>query len=75
MNGSDSRRILWEIWPAGIQSTAIPDLPHITYGKVPAGFKQKVPAQGAPAPLIEVKDLRSWWPVIRRKHERISLYH
>src|SRR5919106_414630 len=53
MNGSD--RILWEIWPVEIQSTAIPDLPHITYAKVPTGFTQKIPAQGAPAPLVEGK--------------------
>lgn len=38
-----------------IHSTAIRDLPHITYGRVPAGFTQKIPAQGAPAPLVEGK--------------------
>ena len=53
MNGRD--RILWQIWPREIQSTAIPDLPLITYAKVPAGFTQKIPAQGAPAPLVEGK--------------------
>ena len=53
VNSSD--RILWEIWPAEIESTAIPDLPHITYAKVPAGFKQKIPAREAPAPLVEGK--------------------
>ena len=46
---------LWEIWPTEIESTAIPDLPHITYGRVPAGFTQKIPAQGTPAPLVEGK--------------------
>jgi hypothetical protein len=50
-----SDRTLWEVWPTHIQSTAIPDLPHITYGRVPAGFTQKVPARGAPAPLLEGK--------------------
>lgn len=52
-NGRD--RILWQIWPKGIPGTAIPDLPHITYAEVPAGFTQKIPAQGAPAPLVEGK--------------------
>lgn len=53
MNGRD--RILWQIWPKGIQSTAIRDLPHITYASVPPGFTQKIPAQGAPALLVEGK--------------------
>lgn len=53
INGRD--RILWQIWPTDIQSTAIPDLPRITYANVPAGFTQRIPAQGAPAPLVEGK--------------------
>ena len=52
-NGRD--RILWQIWPAENQSTAIYDLPPITYAKVPVGFIQKIPAQGEPAPLVEGK--------------------
>jgi len=51
----NSDRTLWEIWPTEIESTAIPDLPHISYGRVPAGFTQKIPAQGTPAPLVEGK--------------------
>ena len=52
-NGRD--RILWQIWPAEIQSTATADLPHITYARVPPSFTQKIPAKGAPAPLVEGK--------------------
>ena len=53
MNGRD--RILWEIWPREIESTDIRKLPHITYGRVPVGFTQKIPAKGAPTPLAEGK--------------------
>ena len=52
---SGGDRMLWEIWPREIQSTAIPDLPLITYGRVPAGFTQKFPAEGTPPPLVEGK--------------------
>lgn len=55
-------RMLWEIWPREIQSTAIPDLPLITYGRVPAGFTQKVPVQGAPPPLVEGKTYEAGGP-------------
>jgi hypothetical protein len=60
MNGRD--RILWEIWPGEFQSTAIVDLPHITYGIVPAGFTQKIPAQGAPVPLVDGKTYEAGGP-------------
>lgn len=52
---NERNRMLWQIWPTNVESTAIPDLPRITYGRVPAGFTQNIPAEGAPAPLVEGK--------------------
>ena len=40
--------VVWEIGPLG--ESAIVDLPLITYGRVPKGFHQTVPASDAPAP-------------------------
>jgi hypothetical protein len=48
-------KMLWQIWPTNVQSTAIGDLPHITYGRVPTGFTQKIPLRGAPDALVEGK--------------------
>jgi hypothetical protein len=49
--------ILWQIWPHDLsfEDTRIWRLPAITYGTVPSGFIQKVPAVGTPSPLIEGK--------------------
>jgi len=52
---SDVNIPLWSILPA-MPDNSIKRLPAITYGKVPAGFKQQFPADGSPpAPLIEGK--------------------
>jgi hypothetical protein len=53
LNGKD--RIIWEIWPTNVPSTSIYDLPKIVYGKIPAGFTQKIPEQGGAQPLVEGK--------------------
>lgn len=52
---NDKDRMIWQIWPAKVPSTAIHDLPQISYGKVPAGFVQKIPEQGEPPTLVEGK--------------------
>jgi hypothetical protein len=44
---------LWKIRPVG--NNKISRLPSITYGTVPNGFRQEIPAPGAPPPLIEDK--------------------
>jgi hypothetical protein len=44
---------LWKIRPVG--NNKISRLPSITYGTVPNGFRQEIPASGAPPPLIEGK--------------------
>jgi hypothetical protein len=45
---------LWKITPESGNSY-VNRLPPITYGQVPPGFKQEIPADGAPPPLIEGK--------------------
>jgi hypothetical protein len=44
---------MWEIRPT--DENLISKLPAITYGVVPPGFKQIIPAAGAPPPLVEGK--------------------
>jgi hypothetical protein len=44
---------LWKIRPNG--NNKISKLPNITYGIIPNGFTQVIPASGAPPPLIEGK--------------------
>lgn len=46
-------RIVWKIKTIGENSPS--SLPKITYGIVPAGFIQEIPANGAPPTLIEEK--------------------
>jgi hypothetical protein len=43
----------WQIWPDRYESGDAGKLPVIVYGKVPAGWTQKIPAQGEPPALIE----------------------
>ena len=52
---SDVNIPLWSILPT-MPDNSIKQLPVITYGKVPPGFRQQFPADGSPpAPLIEGK--------------------
>jgi hypothetical protein len=44
---------LWEIRPT--DENLISELPAITYGVVPAGFRQTIPTSGAPALLVQEK--------------------
>lgn len=46
-------RVIWKIKPTG-KNTHWP-LPKITYGIVPSGFTQEIPANGAPPALVEEK--------------------
>jgi len=45
-------RIIWKINHTG-DPMLIPDLPSITYGKVPEGFEQEIPANGEPPSLVD----------------------
>jgi|SRR5215204_1071611 len=42
---------LWEIQPT--EDKTISDLPEVTFGVVPQGFRQTIPAAGAPPQLVE----------------------
>ena len=49
---AEDKLIVWEIWPAAAD-TKIADLPNITYGQVPPGFRQTIPDHGTAPPLVE----------------------
>ena len=51
---------MWEIRP--IEENLISRLPEITYGIVPPGFLQTIPATGAPPPLVEGKPYAAGGP-------------
>lgn len=44
---------LWEIRPTEVKK--IWELPSITYGVIPEGFRQVIPESGSPPPLVEGK--------------------
>ena len=57
--------IVWQIDPNG-GGVSIADLPLITYGQVPEGFHQKIPANGASAPaLVEGRKYNVYTPTYR----------
>ena len=49
--------MLWEVWPNNLsfEDQRIWKLPPITYGRLPQGFIQKIPASGKPPLLVEGK--------------------
>lgn len=51
---------LWKIRPSG--DNKVSKLPGITYGIIPNGFVQVIPALGPPRTLIEGKVIRFWRP-------------
>jgi len=54
----DSKRgvqAIWEISPGEHAGESVGNLPPITYGSLPPGFRQKTPSSGAPPPLEEGK--------------------
>ena len=50
---SEKDTLLWKIRPNEGTADVAWDWPPITYGKVPIGFKQEVPAQSDPPQLVE----------------------
>jgi hypothetical protein len=58
MNVKD--RVIWEISPKG--SANVYNSPPITYGKIPAGFKQSIPEKGEPPPLLEGRRYQAGGP-------------
>lgn len=51
---------MWEIRPT--DENLISELPAITYGIVPAGFRQVTPSAGVPPPLVEGKVYKAGGP-------------
>jgi hypothetical protein len=60
----DKNVVIWQIWPKTSDDGRIDKLPAITYGKVPAGFVQKIPNDVAPATLVEGKVYEAGGPPI-----------
>jgi hypothetical protein len=54
-NKNDKEKDLWWIWPKEGRNGEYNNLPAFTYGKVPEGWRQTIPAQGEPPPLMEGK--------------------
>ena len=52
---SGRKKDVWWIWPKEGKNGEYFNLPAFTYGIVPEGWRQTVPEQGAPPPLIEGK--------------------
>ena len=48
-----TNQTVWQIWPDRYENGDAGNLPVVTYGKVPAGWTQKMPALGEPSPLVE----------------------
>ena|SRR5215217_6065685 len=63
---SDARRpkIIWEVRPLSGTDNSAEALPKITYGQVPTGFEQKIPAVGPPPALEEGKIYQASGPLI-----------
>lgn len=59
---SAENKTIWWIWPEDSEKGEFENLPAITYGKVPAGWTQKVPEQGEPPPLVEGKVYQAGGP-------------
>jgi hypothetical protein len=43
--------VIWQLSPDEYANYRVDDLPSLTYGQVPRGFKQDVPSSGAPPEL------------------------
>lgn len=52
VNPAENKSVWW-IRPSETAMTDADNLPAITYGKVPEGWRQTVPEQGGPPPLVE----------------------
>ena len=53
VQAGDVEKVIWQIRPKSGTDNSAKGLPKITYGQVPEGFEQTVPAVGAPPALKE----------------------
>jgi hypothetical protein len=65
---NSKNKVLWWIWPTSSAAGEVRNLSGITYGKVPARFVQKTPANGPPPPLIEGKTYEAGGPPISSRN-------
>jgi len=68
---TDKNKTLWWIFPKDSSAGKVRNLPTITYGIVPHNFVQKVPAQGAPPPLVEGKIYEAGGPAVSLRKGRL----
>jgi hypothetical protein len=54
-NPSKEGKYIWWIWPKDTAKGESYNLPTFTYGKVPDGWRQTIPENGEPPPLVEGK--------------------
>jgi hypothetical protein len=54
-NSTKEGKYIWWIWPNNTAQSESYNLPAFTYGKVPEGWRQTIPEQGDPPPLVEGK--------------------
>jgi hypothetical protein len=68
-------KTIWWIWPNSSDGGELGRLPVITYGKVPDGWHQTVPAIGPPPSLIEGRVYAAGGPQITvpRAHMRFTI--
>jgi hypothetical protein len=55
---------IWKVWPKGNSEGTLSNLPPITYGRVPEGFTQEIPTEGAPPALMEGKVYQAGGPEV-----------
>lgn len=63
-NQEKRSRVIWQIEPPTGPGREIENLPPITYGVVPRGFSQVIPATGAPPPLENGKTYEAGGPPV-----------
>jgi len=71
---SISHKIVWKIEPKDSSKGKVQNLPIITYGKVPDGWRQTIPYNGEPAALTEGKIYEAGEPA-RTQRSVVRFYY
>lgn len=61
----EKNKVIWQILPVSSADGALSKLPPITYGTIPVGFRQKIPAEGKPPQLQEGKLYEAGGPPVQ----------